>query len=226
MTTIASGLNNPNIIHLNGHGNGTISFEGIIENNRNYLILDYHQKGSLFNYIQISDQGFTELQAKFIFDKILRAVQALHIVGICHRNLKLEDILLDQNFNPIINDFCLATNNNVNALNDFVGTQGYMAPQVINHQTYNGFKEDIFSLGALLFILVTGRRGFNTATIHDPHYMHIANMNFNAYWHLIQNIIGINLSQLFKNLYVRMVAFDENDRPTINQILQDLGLQK
>ena len=51
MTTIASGLNNPNIIHLNGHGNGTINYGGIIEINRNYLILDYHQKGSLFKYV-------------------------------------------------------------------------------------------------------------------------------------------------------------------------------
>ena len=59
MTTIVSGLNNPNLIHLNGHGNGTVTFNGNVKNNKNYLILDYHQKGNLFKYIHFSDHGFT-----------------------------------------------------------------------------------------------------------------------------------------------------------------------
>ena len=152
MTTIVSGLNNPNIIHLDAHGNGTITFEGNVQNNRNYFILDYHQRGSLFNYIKIPGRGFTELHAKYIFDKILRAVQAIHGAGICHRDLKLENILLDQNYNPIISKFDLATNNNVNALNEFIGTINYYSsPQIINHQVYNGFMADIFSFGFILF---------------------------------------------------------------------------
>jgi serine/threonine protein kinase len=167
MTTIVSGLNNPNIIHLDAHGNGTITFGGNVQNNRNYFILDYHQRGSLFNYIKIPGRGFTELHAKYIFDKILRAVQAIHGAGICHRDLKLENILLDQNYNPVICDFSLATNNNVNALNDFVGYRSISSPQILNQQVYNGFKADIFSLGALLFNLVAGIKGFNKASIND-----------------------------------------------------------
>ena len=69
MTTIVSGLNNPNIIHLNGHGNGAITIGGNAQN-RNYLILDYHQRGPLFDYIKIPGHGFTELHAKYIFDQI------------------------------------------------------------------------------------------------------------------------------------------------------------
>ena len=222
MTKIVSGLNNPNLIHLIGNGNGTITFGGNVENNRNYLILDYHQKGNLFNYIQIPNQGFIEKHAKFIFYKILIAVKALHVNSICHRNLKLEDILLDQNFNPIISDFCLATNNNVYALNEFVGTQGYMSPQVINNDVYDGFKEDVFSLGAALFILVTGRRGFISATIHDNLYSYIANRNYDGYWNAIQNNgIGINLSPEFKKLYIKMVEANEKERPTIEEVLRD-----
>ena len=68
----------------------------------------------------------------------MRAVQAIHGAGICHRDLKLENILLDQNYNPVICDFALATNNNVNALNDFAGTQNCSSPQIMNHQVYNG----------------------------------------------------------------------------------------
>ena len=52
MTTNASNLNNPNIIHLNNHGIGTITRGGIARNNMKYLIFDYYSKGDLFNYNQ------------------------------------------------------------------------------------------------------------------------------------------------------------------------------
>lgn len=191
ITTIISGLNNPNLIHLNSHGNGTINFGGNVENNRNYLILDYYPKGDLFKYVLF--QGFIELHSKYIFDKILRAVQAFHGVGICHRNLKLSKILLDQKFNPIINDFCFATNNNVDAINDFFGgTLNYMSPQIINNIVYNGFKADIFSLGVLLFKLVTGKMPFNKATQNDNLYHLIIQGNFDAFWNHFHEL---NLSQ-------------------------------
>ena len=193
ITTIISGLNNPNLIHLFHHGNGKITIGGDVIQ-RNYLILDYHSKGSLFEYVEIPGHGFTELYAKNIFYKILRGVKAFHGAAICHRQLTLENILLDQNYNPIICNFELATNNNVNSLNDFFGVQGYRAPQIINHQIYNGFKADIFTLGALLFNLVTGLRGFHDANVNDINYGLIYHHHFNEYWDNMQNI-GINPSQ-------------------------------
>ena len=87
MTTLASGLNNPNIIHLNNHGIGPFKYNGRVEENKHYLILDYYPKGDLFKYIE---QGpLSERQAKYVFKKILQGVQALHGVGVCHKNLKL-----------------------------------------------------------------------------------------------------------------------------------------
>jgi serine/threonine protein kinase len=75
----------------------------MVVENKQYLILDYYSKGNLFKYIE---QGpLTERQAKYVFKKILQGVQALHGAGVCHRNLKLEAILLDQNFNPKISNF-------------------------------------------------------------------------------------------------------------------------
>ena len=124
----------------------------------------------------------------------MRAVQAIHGAGICHRDLKLDNILLDQNYNPIISNFALATNNNVNALNDFVGTITYSSPQIINHQVYNGFMADIFSLGIILFNLVAGINGFKVASIKDIFYNFISQQNFNPYWNEMQNL-GFNPSQ-------------------------------
>ena len=225
MTTLASGLNNPNIIHLNNNGIGPLHYNGRVEEKRHYLILDYYPKRDLFKYIE---QGpFTERQAKYIFKKILQGVQALHGAGVCHRNLKLEAILLDQNFNPKISNFAFAKrfieNNQVVQLTERVGTLNYMPPQMYNNQPYSGEKADIFSLGVILFGLVTGVNGFGTSKNDDPYYRFIRNGNINGYWNQVaQSLPNVNnLSLDFKNLYISLVALNENVRPpNIAQILQ------
>ena len=225
MTTLASGLNNPNIIHLFNNGIGTIKIAGLVKNNKPYLILDYCSKGNLFNYIY--EKRLSESQAKFVFKKILEGVQALHGAGICHRNLKLENILLDQNFNQKISDFALATkfiqNNQAIQLKDYVGSFHNISPQIINHQPYNGDKADIFSLGIILFNLVTGINGFLTSKNDDIYYKLIKEGNIDDYWNKIAEKSDIvkSLSKDLKNLYIKMVSFNEKDRPSVDEILQD-----
>ena len=70
MTALASGLNNQNIIHLNKIGIGRIEHNGMVAENKQYLILDYYPKGDLFKYIE---QGpLTERQAKYVFKKFYK----------------------------------------------------------------------------------------------------------------------------------------------------------
>ena len=151
----------------------------------------------------------------------------MHGVGVCHRNLTLQAILLDQNFNPKISNFAFAKlfieNNQVIQLIESIGTLNYMPPQMYNHQPYSGEKADIFSLGVILFALVTGVNGFKTPTNNDNYYKSIRNRNINEYWNKIAPFLknANNLSLDFKNLYISMVAFNENVRPNIAQILQN-----
>ena len=223
MTTLASGLNNPNIIHLEGHGIGTINMKENVTNKKNYMILEYCPKGDLFKYVQ--NERFTERQAKYIFKKILLGVQALHGANICHRNLKMQTILLDKNFNPKISNFVFATqfqqnNNQPIMLKDFVGTLSYASPNILSNQPYNGEKADIFSLGVILFNLVSGKLGFMKATQEDQIYGHILAGNIDQYWTELYSKIGnMNFSNDFKDLYISMVAPNENDRPHIAQVL-------
>jgi serine/threonine protein kinase len=98
---------------------GTITRGGIVRNNMNYLILDDCSKGNLLKYTRAG--RFSERQAKLIFRKILNGVRALHQAGICHRELTLSNILLDQKFNPKISNFEISTLFQGNNLNDFVG---------------------------------------------------------------------------------------------------------
>ena len=97
-----------NIVNLIDSGFGDIIL-GHSSIKRHYLILEYAPKGDLSRYIKIPERGFKEEHAKLIFNKILKGVQDIHKTGICHRDLKTQNILLDNQYNPKICDFGFAT---------------------------------------------------------------------------------------------------------------------
>ena len=105
--------NNPYILNLVNHGTGNVTLKNKVLKEKQYLVLEYASKGELLNYIGRYKQGIKEKYAKVIFAKILRGVLSFHKVGICHRDLKMQNILLDENFNPKIADFGFAALNSV-----------------------------------------------------------------------------------------------------------------
>ena len=107
------------------------------------------------------------------------------------------------------------------------GTQNYIAPQIFLNKPYNGDKADIFSLGVIIFNLVTHIKPFSSSINEDKNYHHIRNGHANQYWNSIPNDVETyNLSPEVKDLFLRMVAFNENDRPNIDQILADHWLDE
>ena len=94
------------------------------------------------------------MEAKNIFKQILYAFQELICKGIVHRDLKLENFLVNEDMQLMMNDFGSSTNEEIAQLNQYCGTRVYMAPEIIAHKTYDGRKADIFSIGVILFILV------------------------------------------------------------------------
>ena len=215
-------IDNPNILHYIGNGNGPLVFNNKPPVNKPYLVFEYAPKYDLFIYIHI--ERFIERQAKLIFKKILNGIRAIHNAGICHRDIKQTNILLDENYNPKICDYYFACQN-ANNIQQLIGARNYMAPKIILHQPYDGIKSDIFSLGQLLFNLVTGGYGFKLAKGNDPLYLLIRKKNYIEYWNRPE-ITQLNLSDNFKNLFVRMVAFNPNERPTIDEILISEWMQE
>ena len=212
-------LNNPYLVNLIASGNGPIIRASKPTENKQYLILEYAQKGELFDYIFCAHKGLQEKYSKVIFSKILKGVQACHNAGICHRDLKMQNILLDNDFNPKICDFGFATTNTT-SLNEFLGTLNYAAPEILLHRPYDGFKADIFSLGVVLITLVTCKMGFKEATRRDPFYKLIMLKLFGKYWNVLNNVANINgLSDSFQQLYTKMVSLNPQERPSIEDIL-------
>ena len=189
----------------------------------NYLILEYCPERNLINYIiNCGNCGFNinndEELTKLLFKKIVKCVEECHKNGICHRDIKLQNILLDANFCPKICDFGYSTRNG-NQLKDKVGTQSYLPPEILEGKPYDGFKADIFSLGASFILLATGKRGFSLAYKKDGFYQYIYNNKIDNYWDNISKYEIQGLSDNFKSLYIKMISYLPKDRPTIEEIL-------
>ena len=228
MEITCSSINNPYIVNLIDFGEEFLDFKKN-PGNKQYAILEYCSRGELFDFIEKTEFGLKEKYAKFLFRKILKGVQAFHNLGICHRDLKLENILLDEYFNPKICDFGFATEiegkNNSGKLTKFLGSKNYAAPEMSLNKPYNGIKADIFSLGVILFNLATGKIGFIEANINDPYYKYIINHHYSIYWKIVQEIIG-EIPDEIKTLYIKMVNFNEEKRPTIEEILNDSWMKE
>ena len=186
--------------------------------NANYFLLEYAKNGNLFKYID-EGGGFGEKAGKLLAQKILLGVQACHQIGVFHLDLKLENILLDDKHNPKICDFGLGTDE-AGFINKDGGTANYKPPQLFKGEKYTGEKNDVFYLGSLLFAIVTGCTCFQHAKEDDSLYKFIKDKEIEKYKEKILKIFSY-LSQDFLELITSMIAYEENDRPSVNDILKN-----
>jgi len=127
-----------------------------------YLVMEYVDKGDLYMLLKSQKKGrLTELQTKPLFFQILRGLDYIHTQGILHRDIKLDNILLDQGLNLKICDFGISrTIIPAHRMTEQSGTPAFMAPEIISGGGYEGFGSDIWSLGVVLYCLLTGTLPF------------------------------------------------------------------
>lgn len=143
-----------------------IRLENVLRN-ENYIgiILAYASGGDMFT--QIHNNGpLEERCAQKLFAQLVSGVNYLHQKGIVHRDLKLENLLLDSNQNILISDFGFAnsfrTKNGFQLMKTSCGSPCYAAPEVVHsNHSYDGRKADIWSLGVILFTFVAGYLPFD-----------------------------------------------------------------
>ncbi len=140
-----------------------------------------------------------------------------------HRDLKLENILVDDSMNLKVADFGFATYKKINKLNSYRGTMTYMAPEIKEGKTYDGRQIDIFSTGVILFIIVQGIFPFKEAKRDEYFYNLILTGKLDQYW---TKVGGQNLSADFKDLILKMFSYDGTKRPTIEQLKNHPWMQK
>ncbi|OWF40715.1 ribosomal protein S6 kinase alpha-5-like [Mizuhopecten yessoensis] len=128
-----------------------------------HLILDYVNGGELFTHLNQHDK-FTEKEVRIYIGEIVLALETLHRLGIIYRDIKLENLLLDNTGHIILTDFGLSkeflpTENH--RAYSFCGTIEYMAPEVVEGgRTGHNYVVDWWSLGVLTYELLTGASPF------------------------------------------------------------------
>ena len=212
---IISSLNNEYITKMIDSGKGLVYRKGEIEGDYQYVVYEYASKGTLFDYFLFpNENSLEEKYAKILFKKILKGVQAMHKIGLCHRDIKLENILLDENFNPKICDFGTVHSANQKLTIPW-GTKGYAAPELFNNADgYDGIKADIFSLGITLLRLVTGKQ----EDLVEKMKKAIKENKLEDFNKMLNNRIK-DTSPEFQSLIVKMIDLDPEKRPIIDDIL-------
>ncbi|XP_056140404.1 ribosomal protein S6 kinase alpha-4 [Lampris incognitus] len=127
-----------------------------------HLILDYVSGGEMFTHLYQRDH-FPEEAVRIYIGEIVLALEHLHKLGIVYRDIKLENILLDSEGHVVLTDFGLSKEflkEERERTYSFCGTIEYMAPEIIRGKSGHGKSVDWWSLGILMFELLTGASPF------------------------------------------------------------------
>lgn len=190
----------------------------------NYIVFELCEKGDLMKYVQ---NLTNDKLIKFVIYKILKIVQFLHQNGFAHRDLKPDNIFLDNDFSFKIGDFgqslpFINKNEEKIFLKGECGTPKYKAPEIYEKEFYDGEKIDIFSIGVILFSIKLKVFPFQKASSNCYTYKQIMDRNKTNFWKSFQAFPNIpHLSKEFKDLFFKMVSYDPGERPTIQDILND-----
>eukprot|EP01147_Barroeca_monosierra_P006889 gene6889-7584_t len=128
-----------------------------------HLVLDFVRGGELFTHLS-RRRRFEEHEARFYIGEILLALQSLHNLGILYRDLKLENVLIDEHGHVVLTDFGLCKehiDDHTSRTYSYVGTVEYMPPEIVSSDGHgHGRAVDWWSLGCMLYELTAGHTPF------------------------------------------------------------------
>jgi len=198
-------LHHPNIIDL---------FEVLASKSKIYFVVEFAEAGELFEEVA-KNEKLTEDHARRYFRQLISAVKHCHSRGVFHRDLKLDNLLLDENDNLKVTDFGLsAVKKQIRPdglLHTVCGTPSYVAPEILAKKGYDGAKADVWSCGVVLFTVTAGYLPFNDYNI-TVLYRKIYRGQFRfPKW----------MSCDLKNLLSRMLDTNSKTRISVDEILED-----
>ncbi|XP_065077213.1 uncharacterized protein Sik3 isoform X4 [Ochlerotatus camptorhynchus] len=203
------------ILKVLHHPHITRLYEVMESRNKIYLVTEHAARGEIFDHL-VANGRMKEEEAARIFSQIISAVDYCHSKGIVHRDLKAENVLLDNEMNVKLADFGFSnTFSEGTPLRTWCGSPPYAAPEVFQGVEYDGPKSDIWSLGVVLYVLVCGALPFDGATLHDLRSVVVAG----------KFRIPFFMSQECEHLIRHMLVVEPEKRYTLKQIAQHKWLE-
>ena len=180
------------------------------------IIMNFVDGGSLNQWhklIREQEQSMKINCVREVFYEILKSFQRIHSLGIVHRDIKLDNIMVDTSKGPIIIDFGLSTI----LLKDekcqqSAGTLAFLSPEIVGHIPHDR-STDVWSLGILLYTLLTSRLPFVSKTIEETR-MNILKNPLN-----LKQSCWAQVPEAAKDLVSRMLKKAPRERITIREAL-------
>ena len=209
------------LTQLNNENDNIMKLYDVINSKNNlYLVLEYINGISLLEFIQRKkNRRINENLCKKIFYQIVKAILYCQNKNICHRDIKLENILiLNDNVIKLI-DFGFAIKCNKNEYQEFFcGTLYYMPPEIVNKEKYIPFYSDIWSLGVLLYVMLFGYFPFKANKENKLfELINEGKITFPTY---------IDVSDEVKKLILKILVIKPNKRLSLEEILNDPWFKK
>ena len=194
-------INHPNVIKL---------YDFFRENDFFILILEYCPGGTLQDELE-KKNFFSGDRLNFICCKLLEALNACHLNGIAHRDIKTSNILIGKYDQIKLSDFGLShfKNNFDSKSENFCGTFIYKSPEILRNTRFDPFKADIWALGIVFYELSTGKLPWNFNNFNE--------LKKQICTQIINPPETININ--FINIILLMTQHDPNKRPIVENLL-------
>ena len=131
-------------------------YESIIYGNRVFIVMEHCSNGDLRRFINRGG-ALDEENARVFFSHLILGVKKMHSMDLIHRDLKLENLLIDSNHRLKIADFGCARRQIGKRLNTVTGSYAYGAPELFRGDHYDGRKSDVWSMGIILYAMLVGK---------------------------------------------------------------------
>ena len=159
--TVLKRLQNPGIIRLHD----------LIDSSKQiYIVTDYVKGISLQQYVKsLPNRTVRESTARRIFKQVAESVAFLHSINIVHRDIKLDNILIEEGTRMVkLIDFGFSVVvSQHQRLKIFCGTPSYMSPEIVRKHEYDGKPVDMWALGVLFYVMLTGTFPFRGVSEQD-----------------------------------------------------------
>ncbi|XP_074603308.1 MAP/microtubule affinity-regulating kinase 3-like isoform X1 [Brevipalpus obovatus] len=216
-------LDHPNIVKL---------YQVIETEKTLYLVMEYASGGEVFDYL-VAHGRMKEKEARAKFRQIVSAVQYCHSKRIIHRDLKAENLLLDSEMNIKIADFGFSNEFNPGQkLDTFCGSPPYAAPELFQGKKYDGPEVDVWSLGVILYTLVSGSLPFDGQNLKElrervlrgkyriPFYMSTDCENLLKKFLVLNPTKRASLETIMKDKWMN-IGYDDDDLKPYSEPEQD-----